>query len=274
MLDSSPFFKMIELDEVNSTNSFLAGYRPLQPTDITLVTAEYQTAGRGQTGNSWESERSQNLLFSLLLHPNSLPAAQMFVLSEAIALSIRDALITFLDDKSSDNRPSTPEVTVKWPNDIYVGDCKIGGILIENTLRGQYIDRCIIGCGVNINQATFHSDAPNPISLRQLLGHDVERRFVLEAIIDNFNRHYSSLQSSDSTHSSDSTVAAAAIHSAYLAALYRRQGLHPYRLPSSPTPFLAEIADVQPTGHLILRDPSGTLHRFAFKEVSFDYSND
>jgi BirA family biotin operon repressor/biotin-[acetyl-CoA-carboxylase] ligase len=157
---------------------------------------------------------------------------------------------------------------VKWPNDIYVNDCKIGGILIENTLRGQYIDRCIIGCGVNINQATFHSDAPNPVSLRQLLGHDVERRFVLEAIIDNFNHHYSSLQSSETT------AAATEIHSAYLAALYRRQGLHPYRLPSSPTPFLAEIADVQPSGHLILRDPSGALHRFAFKEVSFDYSED
>ena len=270
MLDASPFFQMIELDEVNSTNSYLAGYRPPRPTDITLVTAEYQTAGRGQTGNSWESERSQNLLFSLLLHPHSLPAAQMFVLSEAIALAIRGAIISFLNDKSVRNRPSALDVTVKWPNDIYVNDCKIGGILIENTLRGQYIDRCIIGCGVNINQATFHSDAPNPVSLRQLLGHDVERRFVLEAIIDNFNHHYSSLQSTDSTHSSDPTRAAAAIHSTYLATLYRRQGLHPYRLPSSPTPFFAEIADVQPSGHLILRDSSGTLHRFAFKEVSFD----
>lgn len=268
MLDASPFFQMIELDEVNSTNSYLAGYRPPRPTDITLVTAEYQTAGRGQTGNSWESERSQNLLFSLLLHPHSLPAAQMFVLSEAIALAIRGAIISFLNDKSVRNRPSALEVTVKWPNDIYVNDCKIGGILIENTLRGQYIDRCIIGCGVNINQATFHSDAPNPVSLRQLLGHDVERRFVLEAIIDNFNHHYSSLQSSEAT------TAATEIHSAYLAALYRRQGLHPYRLPSSPTPFLAEIADVQSSGHLILRDPSGALHRFAFKEVSFDYSED
>lgn len=264
MLDASPFFQMIELDEVNSTNSYLAGYRPPRPTDITLVTAEYQTAGRGQTGNSWESERSQNLLFSLLLHPHSLPAAQMFVLSEAIALAIRGAIISFLNAKSVRNRPSALDITVKWPNDIYVNDCKIGGILIENTLRGQYIDRCIIGCGVNINQATFHSDAPNPVSLRQLLGHDVERRFVLEAIIDNFNHHYSSLQSSEAT------TAATEIHSAYLAALYRRQGLHPYRLPSSPTPFLAEIADVQSSGHLILRDPSGALHRFAFKEVSFD----
>ncbi len=131
MLDASPFFQMIELDEVNSTNSYLAGYRPPRPTDITLVTAEYQTAGRGQTGNSWESERSQNLLFSLLLHPHSLPAAQMFVLSEAIALAIRGAIISFLNVKSVRNRPSALDVTVKWPNDIYVNDCKIGGILIE-----------------------------------------------------------------------------------------------------------------------------------------------
>ena len=93
-LDDSPRFRMIELDEVDSTNSYLKGYRPLHMTDVTLVTAEHQTAGRGQTGNTWESERGRNLLFSLLLHPTQLSASEMFVISEAIALSIREAVIT------------------------------------------------------------------------------------------------------------------------------------------------------------------------------------
>ena len=246
---------IITLDEVTSTNTFLADYHPSDPAEITLVTAEHQTAGRGQTGNSWESERSKNLLFSILLTPQSpLPATHLFLISEAMALAIRDALEQFIVNCSP--------LTVKWPNDIYVGDRKIAGILIENTLCGSHVGRCIIGCGVNINQATFHSDAPNPVSLRQLLGHDIERSLVLDAIVTHFHRNLSTL---DTPHSLDVPP----LHSAYLTALYRRTGLHPFREPSSPTPFLAEIADVEPTGHLVLRDTDHHLRRYAFKEISF-----
>jgi len=282
MLDDSPRFKMIELDAIVSTNSFLRDYRPLQPVDITLVTAEYQTAGRGQGTNSWESERGKNLLFSLLVNPASLPAAQAFVLSEAIALSIREAITPFIRE----------EVTIKWPNDIYVGDCKIAGILIENTLQGSAVARSIIGCGVDVNQETFrfpllsrqaslqaehptvNSESPimnselsitnselsivnTPISLRQLLGHDVERRFVLEAIIDGFTRRYELIQRGTFAPIADE----------YRAALYRRTGFHPFR--DADGPFEAEIADVELSGHLVLRRPTGRLSRYAFKEVSF-----
>lgn len=282
MLDDSPRFKMIELDETVSTNSFLRDYRPLQPVDITLVTAEYQTAGRGQGTNSWESERGKNLLFSLLVNPTSLPAAQAFVLSEAIALSIREAIACFIRE----------EVTIKWPNDIYVGDCKIAGILIENTLQGSAVVRSIIGCGVDVNQESFrfpllnrqaslqaeqpivnsaspivnselsiiNSESPIvncPISLRQLLGHDVERRFVLEAIIDGFTRRYELIQRGTFAPIADE----------YRAALYRRTGLHPFR--DADEPFEAEIADVELSGHLVLRRSDGRLSRYAFKEVSF-----
>ena len=279
MLDDSPRFKMIELDEIVSTNSFLRDYRPLQPVDITLVTAEYQTVGRGQGTNSWESERGKNLLFSLLVNPAALPAAQAFVLSEAIALSIREAIARFIRE----------EVTIKWPNDIYVGDCKIAGILIENTLQGSTVARSIIGCGVDVNQETFQFPhlnsqaslqaeqsivnsssvkrrfAPSgelsivnyPISLRQLLGHDVERRFVLEAIIDGFTRRYELIQRGSFDPIVDD----------YRAALYRRTGFHPFR--DADGPFEAEIADVELSGHLVLRRPDGRLSRYAFKEVSF-----
>lgn len=283
MLDDSPRFKMIELGAIVSTNSFLRDYRPLQPVDITLVTAEYQTAGRGQGINKWESERGKNLLFSLLVNPASLPVAQAFVLSEAIALSIREAIAHFIREAI------TPfireEVTIKWPNDIYVGDCKIAGILIENTLQGSAVARSIIGCGVDVNQESFrfpllnrqaslqaehptvNSESPimnselsivnTPISLRQLLGHDVERRFVLEAIIDGFTRRYELIQRGT----------LAPIADEYRAALYRRMGFHPFR--DADGPFEAEIADVEFSGHLVLRRPTGRLSRYAFKEVSF-----
>lgn len=278
MLDSSPNFQLIELDAVTSTNTFLAAYQPQQGTDLTLVTAEYQTAGRGQTGNTWESERGKNLLFSLLLRPSFLPPTHLFLLSEAIALAIRNAVDSFLGnpqfpfETNASATPCHPAVSVKWPNDIYVGDRKIGGILMENEFSGSHIGRCIIGCGVNINQADFHSDAPNPVSLRQLLGHDTTRMLVLDTIITQFRHYYADIQASfaASTSAQDQTASlTSSLHTAYRSFLYRREGLHPYLDTSSPTPFLAEIADVEPSGHLLLRDTSGHIHRYAFKEVSF-----
>lgn len=262
-LDCSPQFHMIELDETTSTNSFLADYRPARGSELTLVTAEYQSAGRGQKGNTWESARSMNLLFSLAIQPESLPAGCVFLLSEMMALSIRDALATFLGKELT----AAPAVGVKWPNDIYVGDSKIAGILIENDLRGGLVGRCIIGCGVNINQEFFESDAPNPISLRQLLGHEVERSFVLDAIIMNFRRYYSALHADLASRGRDSEVPP--LHEAYRRALYRGTGFYPYIDTSSSEQFSAEIADVEPTGHLLLRDSQGNLRRYAFKEVSF-----
>lgn len=264
---------VIHLTETASTNTFLASYTPPAPTDITIVTTDYQSAGRGQATNRWESERSKNLLFSILVTPDSLPANHLFALSEAIALGIRETIVTTLTSSAEasplgdDARP----VTVKWPNDIYIGDCKIAGILIENNLRGQYVNRSIIGCGVNINQSSFlfpslaphassSSNIPHPVSLCQLLGRDIDRQAVLDAVIAHFLRRYRSI-------SNGQPDALAAIHAEYLDALYRRQGLHLFA--DAQGSFRAEIAGVEPTGHLILRDTSGCLRRYAFKEVSY-----
>ena len=268
-LDDSPYFRMIELDETDSTNNFLKGYRPLTPVDVTLVTAEHQSAGRGQAGNSWESERSQNLLFSLLLTACPVPSDQLFSISEAIALAIRQAIMDEITRHSSfDTRHSSP-VTVKWPNDIYVDDRKIAGILIENDLQGSSVSRSIIGCGVNVNQDSFRFPtlapaasngeklSPTPVSLFQLLGHTTERRFVLERIMEHFMHHYADLQRG----------AFDDIHTRYHAALYRSSGLHPFR--DADGPFRASIEGVAPTGHLLLRDTDQRLRRYAFKEVSF-----
>lgn len=250
-LDDSPRFKFIELEEVDSTNNFLLHYKPFRPVAMTLVTADHQTAGRGQVGNHWESDPAKNLLFSILVFPASVPASQVFVLSEAIALSIAQTI--------SEQLPATAApTTIKWPNDIYVGEQKIAGILIENRLSGTQVSQSIIGCGVNINQETFKSDAPNPVSLRQLTATEHEIRFVLEDIIETFSRYYEQIQQG---HYAD-------IHAAYLRHLYRRDGIHDFS--DETGHFRAQIEAVEPDGHLLLRDTAQTLRRYAFKELKWE----
>lgn len=238
-------WQTIALDEVDSTNNYLRNLQTKVDAPITLVTAEYQTSGRGQRGNSWESERSRNLVFSLLVHPQ-LPVGHIFSLSEACALAIRDALSAF-----------TGGIEVKWPNDIYWHEKKIAGILIETTLTGKRIEDGIIGVGVNINQQEFFSDAPNPVSLKQITGKEHDREVVLREIMEQFVANMSTLLAGDFE----------VLHRRYMEVLYRREGQHPYR--DEQGCFSAEIASVEPSGHLILRDAEGHDRRYAFKEVQF-----
>ena len=250
-LDDSPRFHLVELAETVSTNSFLAGYQPPRPVEMTVVTAEFQTSGRGQAGNHWESAARQNLLFSIKIHPTALPPANIFTLSEAIALAVRDAVDTALKESGAANHT----VTVKWPNDIYVDDSKIAGILIENELQGRTISRAIIGIGLNVNQQEFLSDAPNPVSLLQLTGKEHERQFILAHIISIFTSLYAEIQSHNYT----------SIHETYLQHLYRRSGIHGFR--DADGSFQASISEVEPDGHISLSDTDGRIRRYAFKEV-------
>ena len=148
----------LHLPETDSTMSALRR-QPASDAPFELFTADFQTAGHGQRGTVWEAERGQNLLFSFRFHPQFLPAARQFALSEALSLAIVRAL-----------RPLGVEATVKWPNDIYVGQRKLCGMLLEHTLAGNAIATTLTGVGVNVNQTDFQGDAPNPVSLRQLLG--------------------------------------------------------------------------------------------------------
>ena len=154
-LDDSPEFRMVELGEVTSTNDFLRNYRPVGPERrITLVTAEYQTAGRGAGQNHWESEPGKNLLFSLMVHPRHIRPERIFVLSEVLALSIQAAL----QCSPIMEGDAAGRCKIKWPNDIYWDDRKLCGMLIENDLQGGQIERCILGAGINVNQTEFAFD--------------------------------------------------------------------------------------------------------------------
>lgn len=229
-------FRFTHIDETDSTNRWLKEHGGEE--DM-VVWTDYQTAGRGCGTNTWESERGKNLLFSVLIHPTDIVVNRQFHISMAISLSICEALGQHIGDLS-----------IKWPNDIYWRNGKIGGILIENTLQGMTIKECIIGVGLNVNQRVFRSDAPNPVSLWQICEHETDCEQLLRDILCCFKKYY--VQD---------------VRKQYRSMLYRRQGFHPYT--DQKGVFMAAIHDVEDDGHLVLRDESGNDRRYAFKEVQF-----
>ena len=229
-------WKIIHIDETDSTNRWL---REQGGEEDIVVWTDFQTAGRGQGTNKWESEQGKNLLFSILLHPKDIPANKQFAISMQVSLAICEALGEQIGDLS-----------IKWPNDIYWRNAKICGILIENRLQGSRIRDSIIGVGLNVNQRQFHSDAPNPVSLWQICEQDTDREQLLKDILKAFDRHQGK-----------------ELKAQYLSKLYRRKGFHPYADQNGA--FMAEIVDVEEDGHLLLRDEEGKERRYAFKEVSF-----
>ena len=237
-------FKVIHIDETDSTNRWLRDYALSQPEGDYVVVSEYQTAGRGCGTNSWESERGKNLTFSLLIHPMEITADCQFRISEAVSLALCETLDGYVTDR---------QVSVKWPNDIYVDDCKICGMLIENRLRGRLMTDSIIGIGLNVNQREFFSDAPNPVSLVQLLGHEVALEPLLQAFLQKLEPM---LQMDPET-----------LGKAYRERLYRREGEHEYR--DGKGLFRAKLLNVLDDGRLVLLDTEGTARIYAFKEVQF-----
>ena len=239
---------LIRLKEVNSTNAYihsLNGEKKLE--EGSVVWADFQTAGRGQIGNVWESERGKNLTFSILFYPSFLLANRQFVISQVAALSVKETLDEF-----------TEGITIKWPNDIYWHDKKICGMLIENDLAGQYIYSSVIGIGINVNQTHFMGSAPNPISLCQIIGQEVEIEDLMHRFLSHVYSNYLKLMKGDNVQK---------LADKYLDSLYRKEGFFPYE--DKKGQFDAEFAGIEPTGHLLLRLKDGTLRRYEFKEVKF-----
>lgn len=251
VLDDSPQFEWIRLDVTSSVMDFVRSYNPIEPREVVLVTAEHQTLGRGRGSHLWESERGCNLLLAFCVRPRGFAARDQFMLSRAMALSVCRALEVYGEG-----------FVVKWPNDVWHDGKKIGGILIENNICGHVVERSVIGVGVNINQEKFSSDAPNPVSLRQILGREVERVFVLADIVRFFRHYYGAVTGGDTCGVVDD----------YMARLYRRTGWHSYRDGSGC--FRARLEDIERGGHLVLVDEGGCVRRYDFGEVVFVVDED
>lgn len=232
-----------------STNSYLSKMVMMLPGGTVIHTPE-QTAGRGQKGNTWESETGKNVIFSMLIKNPSVPVASQFYISEAVSVAIVEVLSQYIDGFS-----------IKWPNDIYHGERKVCGILIEHSIMGASINHSILGVGINVNQVEFKSDAPNPVSLAQLLGHEVDVDGVLHQVCETIEK-----RCAFDAYTND---AFEALHNEYLSLLYRKDGeYHRFVLPEG-TEFGAKIVEMEPTGMLVLERENGLQEKFAFKEVGF-----
>ncbi len=239
--------KKIYQEKLSSTNSQASWLlRKGKVQDGTVIYTDFQTAGRGQPGNRWESDYGKNLLFSIIIFPQALRADRQFAISKMISLGIKDFLSGIIK-----------EVTIKWPNDIYVRNDKIAGILIENTLIRNDIEHSIAGIGININQVKFPASVPNAISLKMVTGKDQDREKCLNSLLASIDRRYRQRPFDQKS----------GLNSDYVSSLYRFNQWTEFR--DSRGIFEGRIVSVTDSGRLQIEDRKSRIYEYAHREVDF-----
>jgi BirA family transcriptional regulator, biotin operon repressor / biotin---[acetyl-CoA-carboxylase] ligase len=209
----------------------------------TVVTSE-QTKGRGQRGNNWEAEPGKNITLSVILSPVFLPVRQQFYLNMAVSLAVLDLL----------HEQGATDAQVKWPNDLYVKDKKLGGILIENSINSHSLQHSIVGIGLNINQLNFGVDTAT--SLAAITGTDKDVEHLTIRLLELLEKRYLELRGGKH----------AKLRYEYLQVLYRYQEQHQFIVDGKRT--TACIIGVDEDGKLGV-DIDGELHFFGFKEITY-----
>lgn len=234
------------LPGVPSTNDFLKQIsREKKLTEGHTVSTSYQTSGRGQIGNFWESERDQNILMSVFLLPRSLPAGHFFYLNMSVCLALTDTLNYFHSG-----------FKIKWPNDILFDGKKVAGVLIENVMAKDLLQQSIVGIGMNVNQQDFKFQGnPAPTSLSSIVGKKLDLSFVMEQLLKNLEARYLQLMRSHTAHKAE-----------YLEMLYGFDQEVKVEWEGKAAP--GKVEDVLPDGTLIMRI-DGTARKFQFKKVRF-----
>lgn len=215
-------------------------------TDGCCIITDKQTAGRGQRGNQWEAAAGENLTMSVVWKPAFLPAADQFLLSQAVALAVHDWLTQLLGPD--------PQLRVKWPNDIFFGSQKLGGILIENTLSGAKIQHSVVGMGLNINQQQFA--VPTATSLAAITGRRYHLPTLVGRLLESLERRYLQLRSGR----------VGALRTEYLRVLYRFQEEHDYEADGQR--LRGQIVGVDEAGRLALAS-GHSLRYFDLKEIKY-----
>jgi BirA family transcriptional regulator, biotin operon repressor / biotin---[acetyl-CoA-carboxylase] ligase len=238
---------LIELDSIDSTNNYAKELiRNANPVEGTIVFAHEQFSGRGQTGTSWTSEKNRNLTLSIILYPRFLEAEKQFFLNMAVSLGVKDFCETVLDK----------EIKIKWPNDIYYLDRKLGGILIENTINGNKLSSSVIGIGININQQEFSAEIPNATSFSLITKQEYQLNSLIEQLAGFIEKYYLQLRQLHFNF----------LDKAYMESLYRYN--QTFELKKGEQVFKGEINGVTKEGKLIIHS-KGKEQRFAFKEVEY-----
>jgi len=217
-------------------------------TDFTVLVTKEQLLGRGQAGSKWISEAGKNLTFSILKRFDGWPVASQYMISMATSLAIFDALTAL----------NIPNLAIKWPNDILSGHTKIGGILIENTLKGNLIDRSVLGVGLNVNQESF-GDLSQVSSLKLLTGTTHDLDFLLETIMLKMKLVFQNLKNNGGE----------AIERRYHEVLFMKDKLSKFELKGE----LVEgyIRGVSKSGKLLVGFEDGSTHEYALKEIRLLY---
>lgn len=239
-------------DELPSTNDWAAEFiAKSKPPEGMAVRADTQTAGRGQFGSRWLSAPNDNLLLSLVFYPNWLAINEQFYLSMSAALALHDTVsaIVPVPEKIS------PACSVKWPNDLYLADRKVAGILIQNSLSGQHLQSSIIGIGLNVNQLEFDPALPNPGSLARAFGRTFDLDELMQQLFENLEKRYLQLKSGQKE----------AIKLAYEACLYRKNIPTTFERLSDHTRFEGIIRGVAENGQLLIE--AGQIQSFDLKEI-------
>lgn len=238
---------IIRLKFVDSTNNYAnTVIRDGQCPEGTVFLAYEQTAGRGQVNNFWESEPGKNLTFSVVFYPEFLEIRHQFKLSKVVTLGIYQAISKYVSN-----------IRVKWPNDIYAGDRKLGGILIENSVMYGLLKSSVAGIGLNVNQTKFGSNAPNPVSLKMLTNEQFDTDQVLKEVLSGINFWYELLKAGQYEKIDDE----------FISVLY---GFHEKRkFRSEEGIFEGEIIGVNEIGQLQIKKQDGEIRKFHFKEVGF-----
>ncbi|MBK7337406.1 MAG: biotin--[acetyl-CoA-carboxylase] ligase [Saprospirales bacterium] len=237
---------LLPFEELDSTQTYAQNLLSRsRPAEGTLVTASSQSSGKGLLHNRWESAPGQNLLLSLILYPDFLPLSRAFLLSQAMALGVRDWA----------HRYAGARARVKWPNDLYIGDKKVGGILIQNAVSDKHIGHSVVGIGINVNQTVFPPELPNPGSIKGETGLELDLKTALNELCECLEQRYLDLREG----------AWLAIQEEYLRQLYGFGETRTFLRPDG-EPFSGKITGVLENGYLQLQTDKG-LESFEVKEI-------
>lgn len=238
----------IYYEEISSTNIYAMDLvSKTNPPDGTCIITDYQTAGRGQIGRYWHSDVGKNLLVSYIFYPHTLKVNDQFYLNIISGLAVRDVVSHWVEN-----------IKIKWPNDIYIGNKKAAGILVQNVLRGDFIRSTVVGIGLNVNERDFPADLPNPISVSSITGFDIEIDQVFHFVSARLEFYYLQLRNNKHTF----------LQNEYLSQLYRKDEWAEYT-DSSGFRFSGCITGIDPQGKLQMMIDNGAVKSFGFREVGY-----
>jgi len=241
---------IIELKKTESTNAYTDKLlHSEKPEEGTVIIAYKQTKGKGQDQNRWESEANKNLTFSIILYPEFIIPSAQFRLIEMTSLGIIDYIKTLL--------PPDLEIRIKWPNDIYIGNRKLCGTLVQNSIVGSELTECIVGIGLNVNQEKFLSDAPNPVSLKQITDVSYNLHECLRALCSSIDIRYFQLKNKQY----------AQLETDYLSLLYRFNEMHEFIIHENKVQ--ARITGITNFGQLKLESIDHMIYECGMKEVVY-----